>query len=925
MLKYFFSLLLACFCVKNAQALQPLNIGAIFFENELDLERTFIATVESINAARETNFKLLPLIRRVSETDGSLILQREVCDLIDNSVVAIFGPSSKADSDIVSVICNATGIPHIEFDISQEETGEEKINHQMTLSVFPAQLILSKAYSDIVHSNGWRKFTIVYDADDPKAPTRLQDLLQLRDIHNDVVRVRQFRRGDEYRVMWKSIKGERRVVLDCEPDLLIDLLNSSIPFDLTGQFNNLLLTNLEAHNANLEVLRDNETFALNITAARLKMNGNFYNTNPWQQASLYNLDELPEQPMRTLLHDLLYDAVNLFTNALRNVSYSYQIRPPRVRCDFSEYGRRQPWAMGRYIHRVMLATSGVNNTDYRTSDLQFGEDGQRINFGIEIFEPLDNYGIAFWDTKGQIVPQHVVVSNLKKLRYRVATRIGEPYFMEIPEMVEQNVTGNERYEGYAVDLIKELAERMNFEYIFVPVADQQYGKYDPTTKQWNGIIGEIINNDAHMGICDLTITQARRTAVDFTVPFMQLGVSILAYEQTVEPKALAFLDPFRAEVWIYVLIAIFVISFLFVVSARIAEDEWENPHPCNKDPELLENKWGLFNTFYLTAASIMQAGCDMLPKSAPFRTFTAMWWIIAVIIPNSYTANLAAFLTSSKMVNSITDLKSLVDQNEVKFGTLKGGSTYNFFSESNETVYRLAFEMMKNAEVSAYTKDNKEGVERVLSKAGKYMFLMETTSLEYNIERHCELRMVGEKFGEKHYAIAVPFGAEYRYNLSVNILKLSETGKLFEMKNKWWKNKDGACEKNDDGDSSAMGFAEVRGIFYTLFLGLFAAYFLGICEFLMHVHSRASEEKLRFKEVFVNEMRFVLRIWNNRKPVSCTPTASLSASSRRSSNRTIKSSKKKNSRQSSSSSKELAELASIKVKKNGRVVKEDDV
>lgn len=75
----------------------------------------------------------------------------------------------------------------------------------------------------------------------------------------------------------------------------------------------------------------------------------------------------------------------------------------------------------------------------------------------------------------------------------------------------------------------------------------------------------------------------------------------------------------------------------------------------------------------------------------------------------------------------------------------------------------------------------------------------------------------------------------------------------------------------------------------------------------------------------MNEMRFVLRIWNNRKPVSCTPTASLSASSRRSSNRTIKSSKKKNSRQSSSSSKELAELASIKVKKNGRVVKEDDV
>lgn len=76
-------------------------------------------------------------------------------------------------------------------------------------------------------------------------------------------------------------------------------------------------------------------------------------------------------------------------------------------------------------------TSGVNNTDYHTSDLQFDEEGQRTNFGIEIFEPLENYGIAFWDTKGQITPQHVEANITKKLVYRVATRIGEPYFMEM--------------------------------------------------------------------------------------------------------------------------------------------------------------------------------------------------------------------------------------------------------------------------------------------------------------------------------------------------------------------------------------------------------------------------------------------------------------------------------------------------------------
>lgn len=145
-------------------------------------------------------------------------------------------------------------------------------------------------------------------------------------------------------------------------------------------------------------------------------------------------------------------------------------------------------------------------------------------------------------------------------------------------------------------------------------------------------------------------------------------------------------------------------------------------------------------------------------RSAPFRTFTAMWWIIAVIIPNSYTANLAAFLTSSKMEYTVSSLKSLVEQVNIKFGTIEGGSTYTLFAESNETVYRLAYNMMNNEDPSVYTKSNNEGVERVLKNNGSYMFLMETTSLEYNIERHCKLRMVGDKFGEKHYAIAVPFG-----------------------------------------------------------------------------------------------------------------------------------------------------------------------
>ena len=40
----------------------------------------------------------------------------------------------------------------------------------------------------------------------------------------------------------------------------------------------------------------------------------------------------------------------------------------------------------------------------------------------------------------------------------------------------------------------------------------------------------ILLKKADMAVCDLTITSERITAVDFTIPFMNLGIGILAYK-----------------------------------------------------------------------------------------------------------------------------------------------------------------------------------------------------------------------------------------------------------------------------------------------------------------------------------------------------------------------------------------------------------
>lgn len=143
-------------------------------------------------------------------------------------------------------------------------------------------------------------------------------------------------------------------------------------------------------------------------------------------------------------------------------------------------------------------------------------------------------------------------------------------------------------------------------------------------------------------------------------------------------------------------------------------------------------------------------------RGLPMRLLTAFWWIFALLISQTYIAQLAAFITSSKIAGDIRSLHDLVDQDKVQFGTIRGGATSVYFSESNDTENRMAWNKMLSFKPDAFTKDNEEGVSRVKRSKGSYAFLMETTNLQYYVQRNCDLTQIGESFGEKHYGIAVP-------------------------------------------------------------------------------------------------------------------------------------------------------------------------
>lgn len=53
--------------------------------------------------------------------------------------------------------------------------------------------------------------------------------------------------------------------------------------------------------------------------------------------------------------------------------------------------------------------------------------------------------------------------------------------------------GNDRYEGYCVDVIEKLAKMLGFNYTFTVQEDGANGNFNKATNKWNGMIGEIVD------------------------------------------------------------------------------------------------------------------------------------------------------------------------------------------------------------------------------------------------------------------------------------------------------------------------------------------------------------------------------------------------------------------------------------------------
>ncbi|KAM7360866.1 glutamate ionotropic receptor kainate isoform 2-T4 [Cochliomyia hominivorax] len=840
------------------------------------------------------------------EPNNAFESSKRLCKILRQNLVAVFGPTTSMAAKHAMSVCDAKELPFID---TRWDFGAQL----PTINLHPHPSMLALVLKDLVTSLGWDGcFTIIYESGE-YLPL-VTELLQMYDTSGPAIVLRRYELdlNGNYRNILRRIKnsGDTSFVVVGSLATMPEFFKQAQQVGLVTSSYRYIIGNLDFQTIDLSPYQHADA---NITSIRLVSPED---EKVFEVSKILYESEEPYQNFScplTVNMALLYDGVQLLAETFKHVMFE----AVSLNCnDVSSWDKG--YTLVNYMKSLNMA--GL------TGEIKFDYKGLRTDFELEIIE-LTVSGVqkvGIWNTKDGISfdrPQPPASldqdqRSLVNKSFVVITAISEPYGMlkDVPHKLE----GNDQYEGFGIELIEELAKKLGFSYTFRLQADGKYGSLDKTTNTWNGMIKEIMEERADLGITDLTMTSDRESAVDFTIPFMNLGIAILFRKPMKEPpKLFSFMSPFSGEVWLWLGMAYVAVSLSMFILGRISPPEWDNPYPCIEEPTELENQFTFINCFWYAIGTLLQQGSELAPKGFSTRAAASFWSFFTLILVSSYTANLAAFLTIESLSTPIENVEDLAaNKGGVNYGAKEGGSTWTFFKDAKFPTYQKMYEYM-SSHPEYMTTSNAEGVDRVENE--NYAFLMESTTIEYITERRCSLTQVGSLLDEKGYGIAMRKNWPYRDLLSQAVLELQEQGVLTKMKTKWWQEKRGGgacaatkseggalaleisnlggvflvliggcifgmfvsisemligvkqrCDENKDkkpDGAAELGMANVGGIYVVLLMGCITATCFGILEWITHIYATARHYKVPFKTELKEELLFVLKFSGTTKPV----------------------------------------------------------
>ncbi|XP_048485931.1 glutamate receptor ionotropic, kainate 2 [Plutella xylostella] len=835
--------------VSAVAAVSPVvKIGAIFTEEARggSVELAFKYAVYRINKERS----VLPdstVVYDIQYTPArdTFRAYKKACIQVKSGAVALFSNGGEV-SAVLSALCRTLHVPHLDVSPRFDYTANQSDSY--TINLHPSRDLIDQAFSQLTAYLNWTRMGVLYEDYGYGELNMLNVAADGRDMY-----ALRCARASDYRPALAQLKAQKvkHLIVDTDRRQLHKLFRAILQLQMNNEDYHYIFTSFDIELFDLEDFLYNR---VNMSGWRLVDRDSDKVKDTLQVMEKFHpigASILTGGHIKTETA-LIYDAVQVLALALASVK---EVHPANVTCDSDA-----PWPHGKEL-RDNINTVSAHGL---TGPIEF-KDGVRTSFKLQLMRLAGGEGggsvvAGHWSPKEGLAvtdPAAYMRDPPPNVTLTVVTVEEKPYVM-----VKEgwNLQGNARFEGFCIDLLARVAARAGFHYRLRLVPDNMYGVRDPVTGQWNGIVRELVDRKADIAVASMTINFARETVIDFTKPFMNLGIGILFKVPTSQPTRLfSFLNPLAIEIWLYVLAAYILVSFTLFVMARFSPYEWStSTHVCGHETKLLTNQFSVCNSFWFITGTFLRQGSGLNPKATSTRIVGGIWWFFTLIILSSYTANLAAFLTVERTVLPIQSAADLAAQNQVQYGTLNGGSTMTFFRDSNIDIYQKMWHHMSTTSPPALVSSYEEGVRRVLG--GNYAFLMESTMLDHRVQRDCNLTQIGGLLDSKGYGIATWKGSPWRDKISLAILELQERGVVQILYDKWWKNTGDVCNRDGkDSKANALGVQNIGGVFVTLLCGLALAIVVAILEFCWNTKKNATQGRQSLCSEMGQELRTAMR------------------------------------------------------------------
>ncbi|XP_068222517.1 glutamate receptor 1-like isoform X2 [Palaemon carinicauda] len=877
---------------------EMIPLGAIFDKDSTEIQGAFLHAMHQYNQnTTARHIKLHAYVDIISTADAFKI-SRLICRQFSRPVYAMVGSVQPDSFDTLHSYANTFQMPFVTPWFPENVPNPSSGLMDYATSMRPEY---HQAIIDLIHHYRWDHIIYLYDSHD--GLLRLQEIFQAIRPSRASFEIRVVQRvssADDALEFLNTLEKNNRwshkyVVLDCGTEMAKNLIIGHVRDLRMGRRNyHYLLSGLVMDERWEEEVK--EFGAVNITGFRIVDTSRPYVTNfldTWAtlDPKVYKgagVNYISAQAA------LIYDAVTVVAEALSRLQrkkiegyedgHTGLETPQKITCDSSQVDPTI-WEHGEKITRLMRKVE----VEGLTGNISFTDKGKRVNYSLDVVEMTFNsetVKLGRWSDTGGFEPATVNYTRLPSRTmphnktYRITTILEKPFIMER----NGNYSGNEKYEGYAKDLADFIAAFLNINYTLQVAADGSYGVPDSQDDTgWNGIIGELVRKEADLAIAPLTITSTREQVIDFTKPFMTVGISIMMKKPPRDNTGVFnFMTPLSEEIWMCAVCAGIGVSIVLFLVSRFSPYEWKVTETYSKSK--VTNDFSMCNSFWFVLASSLHQRVDLSPRSASGRVVGAVWWFFTLVLISSYTANLAAFLTVQRLVTPIKSADDLASQTQIEYGTTANGSSKEFFQRSKISVYSRMWDFM-SSRPHVFSSSYAEGIRRVRTSKGNYAFLLDSVHNDYiNGQIPCDTMKVGPDLNANGYGVATPKDSPLRDRLNLVILKLQEEGELARLRNKWWYDKAECTGFRPELHTDSLTLSSVAGIFYIVTGGLVFSMIVALIEFCYKSKTDATRTKLSLAAAMKAKARLSITgsqdLDNGRKrAVNESPPAELEQSS----------------------------------------------